>query len=121
MLGPQLTLFFSSAYYLYLRVLVMVHEFGHFIAAKRIGIRVEKFSFGFGPKLSSVKRGDTEYLISAIPLGGYIKMAGDEPGESLTGKSFEFLSRSVWERFLVIFAGPLLNYILALHLFVILF
>lgn len=104
-----------------LSVLVLVHEFGHFIAAKRIGVRVEKFSFGFGPKLFSVKRGDTEYLISAIPLGGYIKMAGDEPGESLTGKSFEFLSRSIWERFLVIFAGPLLNYVLAFLIFSVIF
>ena len=99
----------------------MVHEFGHFIAAKRLGIRVEKFSFGFGPKLFSIKRGGTEYLISAIPLGGYIKMAGDEPGESLTGKSFEFLSRSIRERFLVIFAGPLLNYVLAFLIFSIIF
>ena len=112
----------SLVYFLIvLSVLVLVHEFGHFIAAKRIGIRVEKFSFGFGPKLFSVKRGDTEYLISAIPLGGYIKMAGDEVGESLTGKSFEFLSRSIWERFLVIFAGPLLNYILAFLIFSIIF
>jgi regulator of sigma E protease len=99
----------------------MVHEFGHFIAAKRIGVRVEKFSFGFGPKLFSVHRGDTEYLVSAIPLGGYIKMAGDEPGESLTGKSFEFLSRSIWERFQVIFAGPLLNYVLAFLIFSVIF
>ncbi|MDO8536415.1 MAG: RIP metalloprotease RseP [Candidatus Omnitrophota bacterium] len=104
-----------------LSVLVLVHEFGHFIAAKRIGIRVEKFSFGFGPKLFSVKKGDTEYLISAIPLGGYIKMSGDEPGESLTGKSFEFLSRSIWERFLVIFAGPFLNYVLAFLIFSVIF
>ncbi|MCX5665951.1 MAG: RIP metalloprotease RseP [Candidatus Omnitrophica bacterium] len=112
----------SLVYFLVvLSVLVLVHEFGHFIAAKRIGVRVEKFSFGFGPKLFSIKRGDTEYLISAIPLGGYIKMAGDEPGESLTGKSFEFLSRSVWDRFQVIFAGPLLNYVLAFLIFSVIF
>jgi len=112
----------SLVYFLLvLSVLVLVHEFGHFIAAKRIGIRVEKFSFGFGPKLFSVKTGDTEYLISAIPLGGYIKMSGDEPGEGLTGKSFEFLSRSVWDRFQVIFAGPLLNYVLAFLIFSVIF
>jgi regulator of sigma E protease len=98
-----------------------VHEFGHFIVAKRLGVRVEKFSFGFGPKLFSIKRGGTEYLISAIPLGGYIKMAGDEPGEGLTGKSFEFLSRSVWDRFLIIFAGPFLNYVLAFLIFSVIF
>ena len=112
----------SLVYFLIvLSVLVVIHEFGHFIAAKKIGVRVEKFSLGFGPKLFSTKRKDTEYLISAVPLGGYIKMAGDEPGESLTGKSFEFLSRSVWERFLVIFAGPLMNYIFAFVLLVAVF
>jgi len=112
----------SLVYFLIvLSVLVLVHEFGHFIVAKRIGIRVEKFSFGFGPKLWSIRKGDTEYLISAIPLGGYVKMAGDEPGESLTGKSFEFLSRSIWERFQVIVAGPILNYVLAFLIFSVIF
>jgi regulator of sigma E protease len=104
-----------------LSVLVIIHEFGHFIVAKKIGVRVEKFSFGFGPKIFSVKKGETEYLISAIPLGGYVKMAGDEPGEGLTGKSFEFLSRKIWERACVIFAGPLLNYILAFLIFSVIF
>ena len=96
-----------------LSVLVMVHEFGHFIVAKHLGVRVEKFSFGFGPKLFSAKRGDTEYLISAIPLGGYIKMAGDEPGEALKGDKGELLSRKISERFNIILAGPLLNYVFA--------
>ena len=82
-----------------LSVLVLIHEFGHFIVAKRIGVRVEKFSFGFGPKLFSIKKGETEYMISAIPLGGYIKMAGDEPGETLKGDKGEFLSRKISERF----------------------
>ena len=100
-----------------LSVLVIVHEFGHFIAAKRIGVRVEKFSFGFGPKLFSVKFGETEYLISAIPLGGYIKMAGDELGQNLAGKGYEFFSREISERFSIIFAGPLLNYVLAFLIF----
>lgn len=104
-----------------LSVLVIVHEFGHFIVAKSIGVRVEKFSFGFGPKIFSIKRGETEYLISAIPLGGYVKMAGDEPGEGLTGKNFEFLSRKISDRFKIIFAGPLLNYILAFLIFSVIF
>lgn len=104
-----------------LSVLVFIHEFGHFIIAKKIGVRVEKFSFGFGPKLFSVKKGGTEYLISAIPLGGYVKMAGDEPGEGLKGEKWEFLSRSILERFNIIFAGPLLNYILAFFIFSIIF
>lgn len=104
-----------------LSVLVLVHEFGHFIVAKRSGIRVEKFSFGFGPKLFGIRRGDTEYLVSAIPLGGYVKMAGDEPGEQLKGERWEFLSRSIFDRFAVIFAGPLLNYLLAFVIFSVIF
>lgn len=99
-----------------LSILVLAHEFGHFLAARRVGVRVEKFSIGFGPKLFSFKKGETEYIISAIPLGGYIKMSGDEPAE-LTGKKWEFLSRSVWDRFKIIFAGPLFNYILAFLIF----
>lgn len=104
-----------------LSVLVLIHEFGHFIVAKKIGVRVEKFSFGFGPKLFSVRKGDTEYQICAIPLGGYVKMAGDEPGEKLTGEKWEFLSRSIRDRFGIIFAGPLLNYILAFLIFSVIF
>lgn len=101
-------------------MLIIIHEFGHFITAKRLGIRVEKFSFGFGPKVISFKKGETEYLISAIPLGGYVKMSGDEPGEC-AHKPYEFLSRSVGDRFKVIFAGPLLNYVLAFVIFSLIF
>lgn len=104
-----------------LSVLVMVHEAGHFFAAKRLGIRIEKFSFGFGPRIFSIKRGDTEYLLSAIPLGGYVKMGGDEPGEKLSNEQWEFLSRGVFDRFKVIFAGPLLNYLLAFLIFSVIF
>jgi regulator of sigma E protease len=100
-----------------LSVLVLVHEFGHFIAARWLGVRVEKFSFGFGPKICSVKKGDTEYLISAIPLGGYVKMSGDEPWEKLSHHRWEFLSRSVFDRFKIIIAGPLTNYMLAFLIF----
>jgi len=98
-----------------------VHEFGHFIVAKRLGVRVEKFSFGFGPKIVSFKKGETEYLISAIPLGGYVKMAGDEPWEKLSHQKWEFLSRSIFDRFKIIAAGPLLNYILAFLIFSVIF
>ncbi len=112
----------SLVYFLIvLSVLVLIHEFGHFIVAKMIGVRVEKFSFGFGPKLFSVRKGDTEYLISAIPLGGYVKMAGDEPTDALKGEKWEFLSRKISERFNIIFAGPLLNYILAFLIFSVIF
>jgi regulator of sigma E protease len=102
------------AFLLVLGVLVFVHELGHFLMARRIGVRVLTFSLGFGPKLLKTKRGDTEYAISAIPLGGYVKMAGENPDEQLTGRSDEFMSRSKWERFLVYIAGPAMNLILAL-------
>lgn len=104
-----------------LSILVIVHELGHFLTAKRLKVKVEKFSIGFGPKLYSVKIGDTEYILSAIPLGGYVKMAGDEPWEKLQGASWEFLSRSVADRFKIIFAGPLLNYMLAFLIFSLIF
>ena len=115
--GSEVILLSLISFLAVLSVLVLVHEFGHFIVAKRLGVRVDKFSFGFGPKLVSVKKGDTEYLISAIPLGGYVKMAGDEPWEKLSGARWEFLSRSIADRFSIIFAGPLLNYILAFLIF----
>ena len=70
-----------------LGVLVFVHELGHFLAAKRVGIRVLKFQLGFSPTLLSFRRGDTEYGISALPLGGYVKMAGENPDEPLTGRA----------------------------------
>ncbi|MBN3039309.1 MAG: RIP metalloprotease RseP [Candidatus Omnitrophica bacterium] len=98
-------------------ILIFIHEFGHFIFAKKNGVRVDKFSFGFGPKLWSKKVGETEYLISAVPLGGYIKMAGDEPGEDVQGKPWEFLSKTCGQRAQIISAGPVLNYVLAFVLF----
>ncbi len=94
-----------------LSILIVIHEFGHFIAAKRIGVRVEKFSLGFGPQLLRKKKGDTEYSISAIPLGGFVKLAGDNL-EEYKGKPDEYFSKSPGERFKIIFLGPLLNYIL---------
>ena len=73
------------AFLFVLGVLVFVHELGHFVVARRLGVRVLTFSLGFGPKIANVKRGDTEYCISAIPLGGYVKMAGESLGEARTG------------------------------------
>lgn len=115
--GSEVTLLSLISFLIVLSVLVIVHELGHFIVAKRLGVRVEKFSFGFGPKLASIKRGETEYLISAIPLGGYVKMAGDEPWEKLSNQKWEFLSRSVFDRFKIIAAGPAVNYLLAFLIF----
>ncbi len=99
-----------------LGVLVFVHELGHFLAAKQVGIRVLKFQLGFNPTIVSFRRGDTEYGIGALPLGGYVKMAGDSPEESLTGQSDEFLSKSKWQRFFVLVMGPVMNLLLALVL-----
>lgn len=99
-----------------LGVLVFVHELGHFLAAKRVGIRVLKFQLGFNPTIAAVRRGDTEYSIGALPLGGYVKMAGDNPDEARTGASDEFLSKSKWERFQVLIMGPAMNLALAVLL-----
>src|SRR5579862_6765424 len=99
-----------------LGVLVFVHELGHFLAAKRIGIKVLKFQLGFNPTVVSFRRGDTEYGIGALPLGGYVKMAGDNPDETRLGEPDEFLSKSKWERFQVLIMGPTMNIILALVL-----
>src|SRR5262245_64644151 len=96
-----------------LGVLVFVHELGHFLAAKRVGIRVLKFQLGFNPTVLSFRRGDTEYGLGALPLGGYVKMAGDNPEEAPTGRSDEFLSKSKWERFQVLIMGPVMNLLLA--------
>src|SRR5512143_150303 len=94
-------------------ILVFVHEFGHFIMAKRAGVRVEKFSLGMGPKLFGFKKGDTEYVLSALPLGGYVKMAGENPDEEPTGAPDEFQSKTVWQRAKIAVTGPLTNIVLA--------
>jgi regulator of sigma E protease len=103
-----------------LGVLVFVHELGHFLAAKRVGIRVLKFQLGFNPTILSVRRGDTEYSIGALPLGGYVKMAGDTPEEverdehgNAISRPDEFLSKTKWERFQVLIMGPVMNLLLA--------
>jgi regulator of sigma E protease len=101
-----------------LGILVFFHELGHFLVAKKSGIRVERFSLGFPPKLIGKKIGDTEYCISWIPLGGYVKMAGEDPDEKeLKGEPWEFMSKPVHTRALVVFAGPAMNFILAILIF----
>ena len=101
------------AFLFVLGVLIFVHELGHFVMARRVGVRVLKFSLGFGPRLVGFKRGDTEYVVSAIPLGGYVKMAGENPDDPRSGRDDEFLSKSKWERFQILIMGPLMNLILA--------
>ncbi len=97
-----------------LGILIFIHELGHFLVAKKAGIRVEKFSLGFPPNVFSRKVGDTTYCIGIIPLGGYVKMAGDNPLEENAGAAEEFLSKPVAHRAAVIFAGPFMNYLLAM-------
>jgi regulator of sigma E protease len=94
--------------------MVVIHEFGHFIVAKLFGIRVETFSVGFGKRIWGFKRGDTDYRLSLIPLGGYVKMAGENLDEKITGAPDEFMSKPKWQRFCVAVAGPAMNILTAL-------
>jgi regulator of sigma E protease len=99
-----------------LGIMVLVHEWGHFIVAKSFGVRVEIFSIGFGTRLWGYKRGDTDYRLSALPLGGYVKMAGDNPLEDRKGDPDEFLSKPRWQRVLIALAGPAMNIVLSVIL-----
>jgi regulator of sigma E protease len=101
------------AFLFVLGVLIFVHELGHFWMARRLGVRVLTFSLGFGPKILKFRRGDTEYAISAIPLGGYVKMAGENPDDPRSGSPDEFLSKTKWERFQILIMGPVMNIALA--------
>ena len=101
------------AFLFVLGVLIFVHELGHFWMARRLGVRVLTFSLGFGPKILKFRRGDTEYAISAIPLGGYVKMAGENPDDPRSGSPDEFLSKNKWERFQILIMGPVMNIALA--------
>jgi regulator of sigma E protease len=103
----------TLAFLFVLGVLIFVHELGHYMMAKRLGVKVLTFSLGFGPKILKFRRGDTEYCVSAIPLGGYVKMAGENPDDPRSGSSEEFLSKSKWERFQILIMGPAMNIALA--------
>ena len=107
----------TLSFVIVLSILVVVHEFGHFIVAKKTGVRVEKFSIGFGPEIFGVTKGDTRYAVSLVPLGGYVKLTGESVEDEVKGEKWEYLSKSVGERAKIIFAGPLLNYILAFFIF----
>lgn len=100
--------------------MIVIHEFGHFIVAKLFGIRVEVFSVGFGKRLAGFKRGDTDYRLSLIPLGGYVKMAGENLDEQRTGAPDEFMSKPRWQRLLVAVAGPVMNVLTAFAIIAIL-
>src|SRR5579872_443607 len=94
--------------------LILIHEFGHYAVAKLLGIRVEQFAIGFGKRLVGFKKGETEYRINVLPLGGYVKMSGENPMDTRTGDPREFLSHPRWHRFLVAAAGPFMNVVLAI-------
>jgi regulator of sigma E protease len=96
--------------------MILIHEFGHYAVAKLLGVRVEVFSIGFGKRLLGFRRGDTDYRISAIPLGGYVKMSGENPMDERTNDPGEFLSHPRWHRFLIAIAGPSMNILLAIGL-----
>src|SRR5260370_179627 len=103
------------AFIFVLGILVFVHEFGHYAVAKLFKVRVEVFSLGFGKRLFGIRRGDTDYRISLLPLGGYVKMSGDNPGEAPTDPG-DFNAHPRWQRILVALAGPFANFILAISL-----
>ncbi len=101
-------------------VLIVVHELGHFLAARRVGIKVEKFALGLGKKLLGFRKGDTEYVLNLIPIGGYVKLSGEDPSEA-TGAADEFQSKPVGKRFWVLFSGAFFNYIFGFLLFIVFF
>ena len=110
----------SWFYYLYiipvLGFMILIHELGHFAVAKWLGVRVEVFSIGFGKRLFGFRRGDTDYRVAAIPLGGYVKMTGENPMDERTDDPREFMTHSRWQRFIIAIAGPTMNILLAVGL-----
>jgi regulator of sigma E protease len=96
--------------------MILIHEFGHYAVAKLLGVRVEQFAIGFGKRLIGFRKGETDYRINAIPLGGYVKMSGENPMDERTGDPREFMSHSRWHRFLIAIAGPTMNILLAILL-----
>jgi regulator of sigma E protease len=97
-----------------LGVMILVHELGHFWAALAVGVKVETFSIGFGPRLLGFKRGDTDFRLSAIPFGGYVRMLGEQPGDDHAIDPGSFQAKARWQRAVVIIAGPLMNIVLAI-------
>jgi regulator of sigma E protease len=110
----------SNLYYLYiipvLGFMILIHEFGHYAVAKLLGVRVEQFAIGFGTRLVGFRRGETDYRINAIPLGGYVKMSGENPMDERSDDPREFMNHSRWHRFLIAIAGPTMNILLAIFL-----
>ena len=104
------------AFIVLIGVMVVVHEFGHFAVAKLLGVRVEQFAIGFGKRLFGFRKGDTDYRINLLPLGGYVKMSGENPMDERTDDPGEFMNHPRWHRFLIAIAGPTMNILLAIFL-----
>jgi regulator of sigma E protease len=96
--------------------MILIHEFGHYAAAKYFGVRVEQFAIGFGKRLVGFRRGETDYRINILPLGGYVKMSGENPMDSRSDDPGEFLNHPRWQRFIIALAGPFMNIMLAVAL-----
>jgi regulator of sigma E protease len=111
------------AFLIVISIIVLIHEFGHFIVAKKLGVKVEKFSLGFGPKVFGKQIGETEYVISALPLGGYVKLLGEDPSEDLPPEDQKrsYSNLPPYKKFLIIFFGPFFNFVLAAAIFTVIF
>jgi regulator of sigma E protease len=96
--------------------MILIHELGHYVAARLVGVKVETFSFGFGPRLFGFKRGETDFRVSAVPFGGYVRMLGEQPGDEPSTDPRSFQAKARWQRALVVIAGPLMNIVLAVVL-----
>ena len=111
--------FFQNAFWLLvlIGVMILIHELGHFWAARFFDVRVDAFSFGFGPRLFGFRKGETDYRVSAVFfLGGYVKMAGEQPGDENAADPRGFLGKPRWQRLIIVLAGPLMNVVLAVGL-----
>src|ERR1700704_1298011 len=100
-------------YLVLIRVMILVHELGHYWAARLFDVKVETFSFGFGPRLFGFRKGETDFRFSAILFGGYVKMLGDQAGEEAAADPRGFMAKPRWQRLIIAFAGPLMNILLA--------
>lgn len=110
--------FFQNVFWLLvlIGVMILVHELGHFWAARFFDVRVEAFSFGFGPRLFGFRRGETDYRFSLVLFGGYVKMAGEQPGDESSSDPRGFLAKPRWQRLIIAFAGPFMNIVLAVSI-----
>src|SRR3984893_11314411 len=97
-------------------VMILVHELGHFWAARAFDVKVEAFSFGFGPRLFGFRRGETDYRFSLILFGGYLKMAGEQAAGGAAADARSLLAKPRWQRLIIAFAGPFMNVVLAVGL-----